>query len=228
MSHLRREKRTESLYCRLEQREVLTSFLPVSASVNAAGELVLQANPASEATQLDIRMNDAGEIGFSEVIGFGSNEFDPDDDPGVVFGDFNAFPDATSVRYIGNDFADTVIAQKSFSTIMNGNGGDDFLSGTRVYGGNGNDQLFGEFAFGNAGDDTIKGLFDRSNRLDGGLGNDTIYGSGFYADTIFGRQGNDTIYADIQGVDNVPNTDDTVFGGEGLPLSRQQPQSRVP
>ena len=130
-------------YRRLEARQVLASFLPVAASVTAAGELILQANPTSEQTVVDIRLNEDGQIGYSEATGFRTNDADPSDDPGLDYSEFIAFPNAESVRFIGNDFADRVTSDKTIQSIMIVHGGDDFLSGIRTYGGDGNDLVYG-------------------------------------------------------------------------------------
>ena len=121
--------------------------------------------------------------------------------------------DFTSLRYVGNDFVDSVSVNVTFGfdVLLLGNGGDDRLAGpdrfsdntTRgdviIFGGEGDDFLGGDRLTGNGGDDFLLGN-DRDNYLRGGDGNDTIFGFDG-DDTYFGDAGDDILAGSDEGLE---------------------------
>jgi Ca2+-binding RTX toxin-like protein len=102
---------------------------------------------------------------------------------------------------------------KGGQDTVNGNGGDDIISGgdgaDTLNGGDGNDRLFGgnggDVINGDNGNDTIYGG-DGDDACRGGIGNDTIYG-GAGQDQLVGEVGDDSLFGQTG--------DDALVGGAG-------------
>lgn len=119
---------------------------------------------------------------------------------------------ATNEVFLGDNRAETILAEAGNDTI-GGGGGQDYLRG-----GDGDDRVFGGADFddvhGNAGNDTVTGGMGDdwtvggkdNDLLDGEDGNDLVYGN-IGADTCHGGDGNDTVRGGQQ--------DDVLFGGAG-------------
>ena len=139
---------------------------------------------------------------------------------------------ATGSGLKGTEGNDTLYTPDSFSTIVYGYGGEDYIGvGTAaqaiytgdgndtVYGGTGNDTIYGgtgnDYLWGGTGNNVIYGE-DGNDYLSVANGNNIIYG-GTGNDTIYGGEGNDMIDGGI-GNDSVSggNGSDTYVWGPGL------------
>ena len=138
---------------------------------------------------------------------------------------FNPPSSGAIAAAFGGD-GDDILAVNGAHTLLQGNAGNDNLTGNNgddtIYGGQGNDFITvgtgANFGQGNKGDDTISGS-GTDDTLLGGQGDDSINGAG----TLDGNLGNDTITGAGQllgeaGDDRLTSTgatNNTVVGGDG-------------